>query len=156
MNTTRIDSTTSDTYKTLSPSKKRQWRRHTKFLNSYAETRSKTLSASLAGVSYRTVMKWQSSNEFGFTERLEDADIIFCENLEQLALDRVTLLNANLPQKYRPSVVMSDDAAKDVLKELRSIAKDAPDPIPDDSSSEELSALDQVNSILSDKKGGMA
>ena len=159
MITTRIDSTTSDTYKTLSPSKKRQWRRQTKFLNSYAETRSKTLSASFAGVSYRTIMKWQSSNEFGF----------FCENLEQLALDRVkmqdakanpvlliTLLNANLPQKYRPSVVMSDDTAKDVLKELRSIAKDAPDPVPDGDSSEELSALDQVNSILNDKKGGMA
>tara|TARA_R110002020_G_scaffold444848_1_gene656485 strand:- start:62 stop:418 length:357 start_codon:yes stop_codon:yes gene_type:complete len=118
-------------------------------------------------------MKWQSNNEFGFTERFEDADILFCENLEQLALDRVkmqdakanpvlliTLLNANLPQKYRPTVVMSDDTAKDVLKELRTIAKETPDPVPDSSNSgngsEEVSALDQVNSILSSKKGGMA
>ena len=173
MNTTRIDSTTESTYKSLSPSKKRQWRRMTKYLNCYAETRSKTVSATAAGVSYRTAMKWQSNNEFGFTERFEDADILFCENLEQLALDRVkmqdakanpvlliTLLNANLPQKYRPTVVMSDDTAKDVLKELRTIAKETPDPVPDSSisgnGSEEVSALDQVNSILSSKKGGMA
>ena len=167
MDTTRIDKTTSDTYKQLSPSKKRQWRRQTKFLRAYSESRSKTVSASFAGVSYRTVMVWQRSNEFGFTERLEDAAILFCESLEQLALDRVrsqdakanpvlliTLLNANLPEKYRPTVVMSDDTAKDVMKELRKLAQDAPDPVPE-SPTEELSAIEEVNKILSEK-GGMA
>ena len=167
MDTTRIDKTTSNTYKLLSPSKKRQWRRQTKFLRAYSESRSKTVSASFAGVSYRTVMVWQRSNEFGFTERLEDADILFCESLEQLALDRVrsqdakanpvlliTLLNANLPEKYRPTVVMSDDTAKDVMKELRKLAQDAPDPVPE-SPTEELSAIEEVNKILSEK-GGMA
>ena len=169
MITERIDFTTSDSYKALSPSKKRQWRRQTKYLTTYQETRSKTLSATSAGVSYRTTMKWQSSNEFGFTERLEDADFMFCENLEQLALDRVkmqdakanpvlliTLLNANLPQKYRPSVVVTDDAAKDVLSQLRTIAKDTPETA---NKEEEVvndeSALDQVNKILNEK-GGMA
>jgi hypothetical protein len=166
MNTTRIDTTTSEAYKLLSPSKKRQWRRMTKYLKSYSETRSKSVSATHCGVSYRTSMKWQASNEFGFTERLEDADILFCENLEQLALDRVkmqdakanpvlliTLLNANLPQKYRPTVVMSDDTAKDVLKELRTLANDVP--VVEKVVPEEVSAVDEVTKILNER-GGMA
>ena len=176
MDTTRIDKTTEDTYKSLPPSKKRQWRRMTKFLNCYSETRSKTVSATYCGVSYRTAMKWMKTNEFGFFERLEDADILFCENLEQLALERVrsqdakanpvlliTLLNANLPAKYRPTVVMSDDTAKDVLSELRKLSKDAVSKSDDDDANDtvddgvvgDVSALDQVTKILNDK-GGMA
>ena len=65
----------------------------------------------------------------------------------------ITLLNANLPMKYRPTVVMADDTAKSVLTELRKLAKDTPVvKTPDE---EEQSALDQVNEILQ-KKGGMA
>tara|TARA_R100000789_G_C2882177_1_gene114854 strand:- start:22 stop:387 length:366 start_codon:yes stop_codon:yes gene_type:complete len=121
-------------------------------------------------------MKWMKANEFGFFERLEDADILFCENLEQLALERVrsqdakanpvlliTLLNANLPAKYRPTVVMSDDTAKDVLSELRKLSKDAVSKSDDDDANDtvddgvvgNVSALDQVTKILNDK-GGMA
>ena len=116
-------------------------------------------------------MKWQKTNEFGFIERLEEADLMFCEGLEQLALERVkmqdakanpvlliTLLNANLPNKYRPTVVMNDDAAKDVLKELRSLSKDKPVTVNEsdsDSVSDDVSAIDQVNKILNEK-GGMA
>ena len=171
MITERIDSTTSDSYKALSPSKKRQWRRQDKYLKSYQETRSKSVAAIASGVTYRTAMKWQKTNEFGFIERLEEADLMFCEGLEQLALERVkmqdakanpvlliTLLNANLPNKYRPTVVMNDDAAKDVLKELRSLSKDKPVTVNEsdsDSVSDDVSAIDQVNKILNEK-GGMA
>ena len=167
MNTERIDSTTSDSYKVLSPSKKRQWRRQDKYLKSYQETRSKSVAAITSGVTYRTAMKWQKTNEFGFIERLEEADLMFCEGLEQLALERVkmqdakanpvlliTLLNANLPNKYRPTVVMNDDVAKDVLRELRSLSKDKP-VNESDSVSDDVSAIDQVNKILNEK-GGMA
>ena len=161
----RIDFKTEDTYKSLSPSKKRQWRRQTKFLEAYQETRSKSVSATYAGVTYRTVMKWQRDNEFGFTERLEDADFAFCEGLEQLALDRVrmqdaksnpvlliALLNANLPEKYRPTVVMNDDTAKSVMSELRKLAKEtekAPDV--EIGESTDIPAIDQVSKILSEK-----
>ena len=167
MNTERIDSTTSDSYKVLRHSKKRQWRRQDKYLKSYQETRSKSVAAITSGVTYRTAMKWQKTNEFGFIERLEEADLMFCEGLEQLALERVkmhdakanpvlliTLLNANLPNKYRPTVVMNDDVAKDVLRELRSLSKDKP-VNESDSVSDDVSAIDQVNKILNEK-GGMA
>ena len=89
---------------------------------------------------------------------------------EQLALERVklqdaksnpvlliTLLNANLPHKYRPTVVMNDDTAKSVLHELRKMAKDTPQT--EDTEEEEVSALEQVNEILHkklDNDGGMA
>jgi|TARA_Y100000310_G_C20421229_1_gene686779 hypothetical protein len=108
-------------------------------------------------------MKWQKENYFGFMERLEEADFQFCESLEQLALERVkmqdaksnpilliTLLNANLPMKYRPTVVMNDDTAKDVLRELRTLSKDSPEQLAE-APEPEKSALDQVNEILTSK-----
>ena len=96
---------------------------------------------------------------------MEEADFEFCEHLEQLALERVkmqdaksnpvlliTLLNANLPMKYRPTVVMADDTAKSVLSELRELAKQSP---VQEVTVEEQSALEQVQDILNEK-GGMS
>ena len=96
---------------------------------------------------------------------MEEADFEFCENLEQLALERVkmqdaksnpvlliTLLNANLPMKYRPTVVMADDTAKSVLSELRELAKKSP---VQEESVQEQTALEQVQDILNEK-GGMS
>ena len=119
-------------------------------------------------------MRWLKDNIYGFADRLEEADLEFCENLEQLALERVkmqtaqsnpvlmiALLNANLPSKYRPTVVVADDTAKDVMRELRSLAKSLPDTKSSsvESSSNVKDALNQVNEILSSRqgeKGGMA
>ena len=75
---TRIDSTTEDTYKALNPTQKKSWRIQSKFLKCYTETRSKSVSASYSGVTYRTVSKWEKDNRFGFAERLEEADFEFC------------------------------------------------------------------------------
>ena len=163
----RIDTTTSESYKSLNPTQKKSWRIQSKFLKCYKETRSKSVSASYSGVTYRTASKWERDNKFGFAERLEEADFEFCENLEQLALERVkmqdaksnpvlliTLLNANLPMKYRPTVVMADDTAKSVLSELRQIAKESP--VSDSQEQvEEQTALEQVHGILNEK-GGMS
>ena len=62
----------------------------------------------------------------------------------------ITLLNANLPMKYRPTVVMADDTAKSVLSELRQIAKENP---VQKEQTEEETALEQVQNILDSKKG---
>ena len=159
----RIDSTTEESYKSLNPTQKRSYRDQVKYLTCYTETRSKSVSASYASVTVRTVDRWRQENRFGFAERLEEADLQFCENLEQLALERVkmqdaksnpvlliTLLNANLQMKYRPTVVMADDTAKSVLSELRQIAKENP---VQEQVQKEQSALEQVQDIL-DSKGG--
>jgi hypothetical protein len=141
--------------KSLTVGKRKTYRKQSKFLKCYSETRSRSVSALYAGVSQPSISKWISEDY-----------LQFCEGLEQLALERVkmqdaksnpvlliTLLNANLPMKYRPTVVMADDTAKSVLTELRKLAKDTPVvKTPDE---EEQSALDQVNEILQ-KKGGMA
>ena len=129
--------------KKLSLGKRKTYRKQSKFLKCYSETRSKSVSATY-----------------------EEADLAFCEGLEQLALERVrlqdaksnpvlliALLNANLPNKYRPTVVMTDETSKSVLSELRKIAKETP--VVESKEVEEKSAIDQVNDILNEK-GGMA
>ena len=152
--------------KTLPLGQRKTYRRQDKFLKCYTETRSRSVSATVAGVSSPTITMWIKKDYLEFAERYDEADIAFCENLEQLALERVkmqdaksnpvlliTLLNANLPNKYRPTVVMADDTAKSVLTELRQLAKESKqEPVQEE---EELTAIDQVNNILKEK-GGMA
>ena len=156
--------------KELSLGKRKTYRRQSRFLKCYSETRSRSVSAEYAGISYASISKWIASNYLVFADRYEEADLVFCEGLAQLALERVklqdaksnpvlliTLLNANLPHKYRPTVVMKDDTAKSVLHELRKMAKDTPQT--EDTEEEEVSALEQVNEILHkklDNDGGMA
>ena len=152
--------------KTLPSGQRKTYRRQEKFLKCYTETRSRSVSASYAGVSSPTVTMWIKKDYLEFAERYEEADTAFCENLEQLALERVkmqdaksnpvlliTLLNANLPNKYRPTVVMADDTAKSVLTELRQLAKESKqEPVQKE---EDVSPMDQVSKILK-TKGGMA
>ena len=152
--------------KTLPLGQRKTYRRQDKFLKCYTETRSRSVSATIAGVSSPTITMWIKKDYLEFGERYEEADTAFCENLEQLALERVkmqdaksnpvlliTLLNANLPNKYRPTVVMADDTAKSVLTELRQLAKESKQESVQEE--EELTAIDQVNNILKEK-GGMA
>ena len=152
--------------KKLSLGKRKTYRKQSKFLKCYSETRSKSVSATYAGVSQSSISNWIRDNYLEFDERFEEADLAFCEGLEQLALERVrlqdaksnpvlliALLNANLPNKYRPTVVMTDETSKSVLSELRKIAKETP--VLESKEVEEKSAIDQVNDILNEK-GGMA
>ena len=141
---------------------RKTYRRQTKFLKVYEETRSKSVSASYAGVSPSTISKWLREDYLEFKQRYDESYTAFCEGLEQLALERVkmqdaksnpvlliTLLNANLPEKYRPSAIMTDDTAKDVLSQLRKLAKETP---PSKTKEEkEESALEQVDKILKSK-----
>ena len=152
--------------KKLSLGKRKTYRKQSKFLKCYSETRSKSVSATYAGVSQSSISNWIRDNYLEFEVRYEEADLAFCEGLEQLALERVrlqdaksnpvlliALLNANLPNKYRPTVVMTDETSKSVLSELRKIAKETP--VVKSKEVEEKSAIDQVNDILNEK-GGMA
>ena len=152
--------------KVLPLGQRKTYKKQDKFLKCYSETRSRSVSASYAGVSLASITQWIKKDYLEFQERYEEADTRFCEGLEQLALERVklqdaksnpvlliTLLNANLPHKYRPTVVMTDDTAKGVLSELRKLAKETP--VLKTEEEKEKSALEQVNEILTDK-GGMA
>jgi hypothetical protein len=148
--------------KDLPLGKRKTYRRQDKFLKVYEETRSRSVSASYAGVSQASITKWIREDYLEFKQRYDEADTAFCEGLEQLALERVkmqdsksnpvlliTLLNANLPSKYRPAAVMTDDTAKDVLSQLRKLAKETP--ASKSKEEKEESALEQVDKILKSK-----
>ena len=115
---------------------KTTWGNQCRFLDHYSETRLKGLSARGAGVSRQGVLNWEGDNLLRFKDRLALADEYFCDSLEKIAWDRIreqnatanpllllALLNANRPDKYRPTVVISDDTAKETLRELRRLGK---------------------------------
>ena len=73
-----------------------------------------------------------------FSNDMDLARQNFAEQIEELALQRIrnpdknrgsdvlliALLNANMPAKYRPQSVMSEDSAKELIMEWRKVAKD--------------------------------
>jgi hypothetical protein len=79
-----------------------------------------------------TYNTWQQTDP-DFVSALGYSRMSFAESLEDLALSRVRnpdknrgsdilligLLNANMPQKYRPQIAMSEDSAKDLIHEWR-------------------------------------
>ena len=73
--------------KKLSLGKRKTYRKQSKFLRCYSETRSKSVSALYAGISLSSVSNWIRDNYLEFEERYEEADLAFCEGLEQLALE---------------------------------------------------------------------
>ena len=91
----------------------------------------------IAGVARGTYDRWHSS-DMEFVKDLDRTKRSFAESLEELALSRVRnpdknrgsdilligLLNANMPQKYRPQFAMSEDSAKELITEWRKASKE--------------------------------
>ena len=114
-----------------------------------------------AGVKRWTYGDWMS-NDPTFPERVLDARQEFAEALEEVIVGivmdpdavkkvpvlAITLLNANLPNKYRPQAIMQEETARDLLKEWRRAAQ-----APKEESKEELSrpVEKQIEGILSKK-----
>ena len=73
-----------------------------------------------------------------FSISIDLARHAFAESLEELALERVRnpekgkgsdvlllgLLNANMPQKFRPQLALNEDSAKELITEWRKAAKE--------------------------------
>ena len=99
----------------------------------------------VAKISRPTYHLWMN-NDHEFAERVADARQEFGEKLEEvivgIVLDpeavrkspvlAITLLNANLPNKYRPAAIMQEETARDLLKEWRRAAQNAPREVSDD------------------------
>jgi molybdenum-dependent DNA-binding transcriptional regulator ModE len=106
------------------------------FLAAYEEWGTIRKACEIAGISRHSYGNWQKDHEFA--SRMDLMRQSFAESLEQLALDRVRnpdknrgsdvlligLLNANMPQKYRPQFAMSEDSAKELITEWRKAAKE--------------------------------
>jgi|TARA_R110000751_G_scaffold293800_1_gene401519 hypothetical protein len=90
-----------------------------------------------------TYKEWHA-RDWEFAGAVSEARFSFAESLEGLALERVTnpdknrgsdvlllgLLNANMPQKYRPQISMNEDSARELIIEWRKasqvVKKDVP------------------------------
>ena len=90
-----------------------------------------------SGVPKQTYTQWLMDDP-EFSVSIDLARRSFAESLEDLALSRVRnpeknkgsdvlllgLLNANMPQKYRPQLAMNEDSAKELIFEWRKAAKE--------------------------------
>ena len=107
------------------------------FLKLYGELGTVRDTAKAVGVTRDTYRRWMNDDP-EFMRSVDEAKQEHGEYLEGLALERVTnpdknrgsdvlllaLLNANLPQKFRPQVAISEDSAKDLILEWRKAAKE--------------------------------
>lgn len=89
--------------------------------------------APAVGITRMTVQNWNNDNTMNFRDRFQVAQGTFAESLEDTAMQRIAnpsgnrgsdvllmaMLNAHLPAKYRQNIVVTDDTAKDVLKQLQ-------------------------------------
>ena len=102
------------------------------FLRMYEKIGVITRTCQSVGLHKDTVRVWKTNDIHGFRQRFLDAHMTFTESLEELAYDRVkqqkpsdnptlliALLNANHPDKYRPQSGNTDEAARDLMVEMK-------------------------------------
>ena len=101
------------------------------FLSALAEWGTVSKALELSGVSRSSYKTWHAQ-DIEFANNVAESRHIFAESLEGIALDRglgsdmlvIALLNANMPQKYRPQIAMNEDTAKDLIAEWRKASKE--------------------------------
>ena len=98
------------------------------FLKAYEKFGVITKACESIGLHRDTVRKWKTDDWYGFRERFFDSHMVFTESLEELAINRVkvqkpsdnpTLLIAFHPDKYRPQSGTTDEAARDLMVEMK-------------------------------------
>ena len=123
-------------YSEFSAVEKRTWKNQTRYLEQYSLTRTKIRSARHAGVSSNNEFYWARDDALSWRARLAQADAVFIESLEELALHRVqlqtpgqspllliTLLNAHHPARYRGTQAI-EDSARDIVGAIMKLGKD--------------------------------
>ena len=120
-----------------------------------------------AGVARETYYTWLREDPT-FHDRVEDAKQEFAETLEEVVVGivmdpemvkkvpilAITLLNANLPNKYRPTAIVQDEAARDLLREWRKAARDHPQEVAQAAKNFETPVDQQIDEILKRKQRG--
>ena len=118
----------------LTERQKATWRRQCRALAGYAIAGELTSAAAFAGCTRPNLNYWLGHDTFGFRDRFAEARDRFSDRLETIAHHRVeaqkpndnpllliTLLNANRPDKYRPSATPVDESVKSVLAALQAL-----------------------------------
>ena len=137
------------------------------FLTAYGELGTITYACKAVGISRSTYYNWLENNLYNFKEKQAVAHEIFGESIRNIALERIKLqgpkdnpvllmafLNAFAPQYFKRDSSTANDAAKELmveLKKLRSMQQELRDDkkevIEEDDSKKR--AMDEVEKILS-------
>ena len=112
-------------------------KRKAHFLEVFEEWGTIRRACDVVGIPRGTYNRWHSEDP-DFSKSVDLARRSFAESLEEIALERVRnpdkgkgadilllgLLNANMPQKFRPQIGMNEDSAKELIVEWRKAAKE--------------------------------
>ena len=135
------------------------------FLKIFSEGAQLKAASSGANISRRQVQRWVSEDKFGFAAKYEAAKEDFKDHLINLAMTRLesqptntllllAMLNAYIPEKFKPTSGSSEDVAKDTIRELRTLAKTAFAAKPAEKEQmTQQSAMEQAEEIILQKKG---
>ena len=139
------------------------------FLALYSRGSSLRAAAISAGTTRWTVKRWLDEDRYGFTDRFGHAQADFKDSLIEMAMGRlqeqkasdsplllITMLNAYIPEKFRPNTIATEEVAKETIKELRQLSKQAFKGVPVEREEEmtSKSPIQQVEDIILKKKGG--
>ncbi|MAH49260.1 hypothetical protein CMI37_25770 [Candidatus Pacearchaeota archaeon] len=136
------------------------------FLRGLKETGTIRNGLNKAGVTRQTYYEWMEGDP-EFPDRVLDARQEFAEALEEVVVGivmdpemvkkvpilAITLLNANLPNKYRPTAIVQDETARDLLREWRKAAKEQPVEVRKAASGLDVPVEQQIDEILRKKQG---
>ena len=142
-------------------------RRKVLFLKVFEEWGTIRKACEVAGVPRGTYDRW-NAEDIDFSKDIDAARKAFAESLEEIALDRVRnpdkgkgtdilllgLLNANMPQKFRPQLAMNEDSAKELIVEWRKAAKEVKRDGPAEDGTEGLPAdVEKTLAEILEKRG---
>ena len=122
-----------------------------------------------AGVIRWTYRDWMQDDP-EFPDRVLDARQEFAEALEEVVVGivmdpemvrkvpilAITLLNANLPNKYRPTAIVQDETARDLLREWRKAARENSREVGEVKKGLDEPIEEQIHEILRRKQDGEA
>jgi hypothetical protein len=140
-------------------------RNQVKFLEGLKEMGTIRNGLKKAGVLRGAYRDWMA-NDPGFPDRVLDARQEFAEALEEVVVGivmdpetvkkvpvlAITLLNANLPNKYRPTAIVQDETARDLLREWRKAARGHPKEMAQVAKNLETPVDQQIDEILKRKQ----
>lgn len=144
------------------------WQQET-FLKTFAEGASVRSSARIASISRNTLAKWVETDKNGFAKLYDQAQADFKDGLIETAMARIkeqspkdspllliTMLNAYIPERFRPNTIATEEVAKETISELRKLSKQAFEAHPREKEEEmaSKSPLEQVEELLTAKKQG--
>ena len=142
-------------------------KRKSQFLEVFEEWGTIRRACDVVGIPRGTYNRWHSEDP-EFSKNVDLSRRMFAESLEEIALDRVRnpdkgrgsdvlllgLLNANMPQKFRPQLAMNEDSAKELIVEWRKAAKEVKKDGPVEEDGAELPAdVEKTLSEILEKRG---